>query len=93
MGGPPVPEQVLAAARRHLDAAPRLRGARWVLDPLRQVPGGWFFAYRIERHPPSRKPPPPFGYFPGYIVAEDGSSARNVDERWLRELVESGVLA
>jgi hypothetical protein len=93
MGGPPVPELVLAAARRHLDAAPPLRGCRWVVAPLRRVPGGWFFVYRIERHPPSRKPPPPFGYFPGYIVAEDGSSVRNVDERGLRELVESGALA
>lgn len=90
MGGPPVPEQVLAAARRHLDHLPRLRGARWVLAPGGRIPSGWFFHYGIERHPPSRKPPPPFGYFPGYVVWDDGS-VRNIDERGLRELVESGA--
>jgi hypothetical protein len=92
MGGRPIPERVLAAARRHLDGAPQKREFRWVVSAGTQVPGGWFFIYRIERHPPSRKPPPPFGYFPGYIVAEDGSVVRNVDERGLRELVESGAL-
>jgi hypothetical protein len=91
MGGLPVPEQVLSAARRHLEGAPSLRGCRWVVSPGQRVPGGWFFIYRIERHPPSRKPPPPFGYFPGYLVADDGS-VRNIDERGLRELVESGAL-
>jgi hypothetical protein len=60
--------------------------------PLRRIPDGWFFVYRMERHPPSRKPPPAFGYFPGYVVADDGS-VRNIDERGLRELVESGALA
>ena len=33
MGGPPVPEQVLAAARRHLDGAPPVQGCRWVVSP------------------------------------------------------------
>ena len=92
MGEPPVPEQVLAAARSHLAAAPGLRrGLRWVLTPGQRVPGGWFFVYRFERHPPSRRPPPPFGYFFGYLVASNGS-VRNIDERGLRELVESGAL-
>jgi hypothetical protein len=61
------------------------------VSPGQRVPGGWFFVYRIERHPPSRKPPPEFGYFPGYIVRDDGS-VHNVDERGLRELGESGSL-
>jgi hypothetical protein len=92
MHGPPIPESILEAARQHLDAAPRLRrGLRWMLTTGQRVEGGWFFVYRIEPVPPSRRPPPPFGFFPGYIVADDGS-VRNVDERGLRELVESGAL-
>jgi hypothetical protein len=92
MGGPPIPEEVLTAARGHLNGAPPLRpGLRWMLTAGERVRGGWFFLYRIERNPPTRRPPPPFGYFPGFVVADDGS-ARNIGERELRELVESGAL-
>lgn len=91
MGGPPVPELVLSAARRHLCEVPPPRGVRWVLTPGKRVPGGWYFVYRIERHPPSRRPPPALGFFPGYLVADDGSVCY-IDERGLREMVESGVL-
>jgi uncharacterized protein (TIGR02996 family) len=87
----PVPGQVLTAARRHLAGTRRLPGTRWVVAGGQRVEGGWFFIYRIERVPPSRRPPPPFGFFPGYVVADDGS-VRNVDERGLRQLVESGAL-
>jgi len=90
MGGPPIPEVVQSAAQRHLAGIRRLPGTRWVVAGGQRVAGGWFFVYRIERFPPSRRPPPPFGFFPGYIVSDDGSSVRNVDERGLRELVESG---
>ncbi len=91
MGGLPAPEAVLAAARRHLDGIRRLPGTRWVVSRGQRVQGGWFFVYRLERLPPSRRPSPPFGFFPGYIVGDDGA-VRNVDERGLRELVESGQL-
>lgn len=47
--------------------------------------GGWFFAYGIERDPPSRRPLPGWGYFPGYLVADDGS-VRVINEVGLREL-------
>lgn len=88
MNGPPVPEEVLAAAQRHLEGVSPPPGCRWVVAPSKQVAGGWFFIYRVERHPPSRKPAPPFGFFPGYLVSADGS-VRNIDERGLRELFAS----
>jgi hypothetical protein len=91
MGGPPIPESILEAAQRHLAGIRPPRGSRWQLTRGQWVEGGWFFVYRIERLPPCRRPPPPFGFFPGYIVADDGS-VRNVDERGLRQLVESGAL-
>jgi hypothetical protein len=92
MGGPPVPEHILDAARRHLNTVPPVPGTRWVIRTPRRVSGGWFFVYRIERHPPSREPPPQFGYFPGYLVSDDGT-VRNIGEQAFRELVESGSVS
>lgn len=39
--------------------------------------------------PPNRRPPPPFGFFTGYIVTDAGP-VRNVDEQGLRQLFELG---
>ncbi len=85
MGGPPVPEHVLAAARRHLESVRPPPGTRWRYPRGERVEGGWFFPYQIERHPPLRRRPPAFGYFPGYLVGDNGS-VRDVEERGLREL-------
>ena len=91
MGGPPIPESILEAARRHLAGVRPPPGTRWQPPRGQRVEGGWFFVYRVERLPPARRLPPPFGFFPGYIVADDGS-VRNVAEHGLRQLVESGTL-
>jgi hypothetical protein len=91
MGRPPIPESILEAARRHLAGIRPPPGTRWQIPWGQRVEGGWFFVYRIERVPPSRRPSPPFGFFPGYVVGDDGS-VRNVDERGLRQLLESGAL-
>ena len=88
---PPIPESILEAARQHLAGIRPPPGTRWRLAQGQRVEGGWFFVYHIERLLPSRRPPPRFGFFPGYIVADDGS-VRNVDERGLRKLAESGAL-
>jgi hypothetical protein len=74
MGGPPVPDSVLAVARQHVAGLPPVKGFVWRLSRGRRISAGWYFDYEAERLPTN--PPRPgssFGFAPGFLVADDGS--------------------
>jgi hypothetical protein len=74
MGGPAIPDAILAAATRHVESLRPVEGFVWRLTPGRRVASGWYFDYQAERLPSN--PPGPgsgFGYAPGFLVAQDGS--------------------
>ena len=68
-----VPEEVLALARKHLEAVRPPSGWRWLPPEGRRVPTGWYFDYCAKPLKPRRGPGTGFGFAPGYLVADDGS--------------------
>jgi hypothetical protein len=86
MGEPPIPDLVMAAARRHVAGLPPVKGFVWRLSRGEQVPAGWYFDHEAERLPDN--PPGPgagFGFPPGFLVSNDGS-VRVVGWHELREV-------
>src|SRR5690349_14642622 len=73
-GGTVVPENVMAAAKAHVESLRPVEGFVWRLAQGRRLAAGWYFDYEAERLP-SNSPGPGsgFGYAPGFLVAEDGS--------------------